>query len=364
MAEMSIDLYVDESYLLALINEEPIPISDEKFAVELQIQEALFNTFTSQSLCSKPEEEKQNNKQESRLSELGESSSTTPQESLFNCSSFPSLCSKPEEEKQINNQENRMLEFGESSNNKLQINNQENRMLELGESSNNKLQEALFNSSSVQLLRSTPEKGALELWESSDDKLVFCGICMESKQNPEIFEGLRECKHSFCIDCIVKYIASKMKEKSIPIECPNPNCNRVIEPEYCGSILPKDVFERWESALFEASVLGVQKFYCPFKDCSVLMVDDGGDEVTQSECPYCHRLFCARCRVGWHVGFTCQEFRTLEKDESDKEDILFMKLAKDKQWRRCSKCKFYVEKTEGCLHMELSAYFRNSVAIV
>lgn len=328
---MSIDLYVDESYLLALINEEPIPISDEKFAVELQTQEALVNSFTPQSLCSKPEEEKQSNKQESRLSELGESSSTTPQESLFNPSSFPSLCSKPGEEKQINNQENRMLE--------------------LGESSNNNLQEALFNSSSVQLLRSTPEKGVLELWESSANKLVFCGICMESRQNPEIFEGLRECKHSFCTDCIVKYIASKMKEKSIPIECPNPNCNRVIEPEYCGSILPKEVFERWESALFEASVLGSHKFYCPYKDCSVLMVDDGGDEVTQSECPYCHRLFCARCRVGWHVGFTCQEFQKLEKDEREKDDILFMKLAKDKQWRRCSKCKFYVEKTEGCLHM-------------
>ena len=81
------------------------------------------------------------------------------------------------------------------------------------------------------------------------------------------------------------------------------------------------------------------------------MVDDGDREVTQAECPYCCRMFCAKCRVGWHEGVTCQEFEKLGKDEREREDIMLMKLAKDKQWRRCSNCKFYVEKKEGCLHM-------------
>ncbi|KAJ8447528.1 hypothetical protein Cgig2_031141 [Carnegiea gigantea] len=252
---MSIDLYVDEAYLLALINDEPIPISDEKFAVELQLQEALSNS-----------------------------------------SSFPLLRPKTVDgEKQSKNPENRTFELGESSN----------------------------------------------------SKFIFCGICMESKQIPEIFKGLTKCNHSFCIDCVVKYIASKIKEKIIPVECLDPKCNRVIEPEDCESVLPKEVFGRWENALFEASILGSQKFYCPFKDCSALMVDDGDEEVTQSECPYCRRMFCAQCRVRWHDGVTCREHEKLGKDEREREDIMLMKLAKDKQWSRCSECMFYVEKTEG-----------------
>jgi len=36
--------------------------------------------------------------------------------------------------------------------------------------------------------------------------------------------------------------------------------------------------------------------YCPFKNCSVLLVNDGDDVVTSAECPSCHRLFCAHVR--------------------------------------------------------------------
>uniref|UniRef100_A0A803KQW1 RBR-type E3 ubiquitin transferase n=1 Tax=Chenopodium quinoa TaxID=63459 RepID=A0A803KQW1_CHEQI len=81
------------------------------------------------------------------------------------------------------------------------------------------------------------------------------------------------------------------------------------------------------------------------------MVDDGGVEVRESECPSCRRLFCARCQVPWHDGVSCEEFLELGKDEREKEDIMVMKLAKDKSWRRCPNCKIFVEKTEGCLHM-------------
>ena len=35
-------------------------------------------------------------------------------------------------------------------------------------------------------------------------------------------------------------------------------------------------------------------------------------------------------------------------------------LAREKKWRRCLQCKFYVEKTEGCLHITSRSvpYFR------
>ncbi|KAL2934138.1 hypothetical protein RDABS01_017257 [Bienertia sinuspersici] len=265
MASSNIDLYVDEAYLLALINDEPLPISDEKYAEELHLQEALFN------------------------------SSSIPRNPVY---SDP----KTEDEKQ-KNQQNR------------------------------------------------------EMGESSQTQLIFCGICMENKQNPEIYKGLTNCKHAFCIDCIRKYVASKIKENIAVVECPDPKCEQAIEPETCNSILPKEVFGRWENALFEAMIPGSQKFYCPYKDCSVLMVDDGEEEVTMSECPSCRRLFCARCHVQWHDGVTCNEFQNLGENERANEDIMMMKLAKDKKWRRCPNCRIFVEKTEGCQHMKCRSSF-------
>nr|GFB09425.1 zinc finger, C6HC-type [Tanacetum cinerariifolium] len=82
-----------------------------------------------------------------------------------------------------------------------------------------------------------------------------------------------------------------------------------------------------------------------------MLVDDGGEDVTSSECPHCNRLFCAQCKVMWHSGMDCSEFQSLKENERDPNDIMLMDLAKNKKWRRCPSCKYYVERTEGCLHI-------------
>ncbi|KAK9274664.1 hypothetical protein L1049_021915 [Liquidambar formosana] len=132
------------------------------------------------------------------------------------------------------------------------------------------------------------------------------------------------------------------------IRCPESDCEKgVLEPEYCRPILPADVFGRWGDALCESLILASQKFYCPFKDCSALLINDGGEVATQFECPNCWRLFCAKCKASWHLGIACAEFQKLNKDEREIEDIMSVKLAKDKKSKRCPKCRFYVEKSEG-----------------
>ncbi|QHO22747.1 hypothetical protein S83_037902 [Arachis hypogaea] len=83
----------------------------------------------------------------------------------------------------------------------------------------------------------------------------------------------------------------------------------------------------------------------------MLVNDDGNEVVTCPECPHCHRLFCAQCKVAWHGGIKYGEFMSLNENEREKEDLMVMNLAKDKRWRRCSKCRFYVEKSQGCSHI-------------
>ncbi|KAK9726851.1 hypothetical protein RND81_05G241600 [Saponaria officinalis] len=267
MASSNIDLFVDETYLLALLNEESIPISDEKYANELSLQEVLF---------------------------------------------WSSSISSP-----LTHEQNPPKIFD-------------------------------FPTSEEKTQRRTLENG-----ESSKTKAIFCEICMEMKKSHETFVGLSKCNnHSFCNDCVTKYLTSKIKENISSVECPYPKCSNLIDPQNCVNILPKELFIRWENALCEALILGSEKYYCPYKDCSALTVYDTAELVVeQSECPSCRRLFCARCRVKWHVGVTCDEFEKLKDDEREYDDLVVMKMAKDNKWRRCGSCSFFVEKSDGCLHM-------------
>ncbi|KAJ0980993.1 hypothetical protein J5N97_009248 [Dioscorea zingiberensis] len=123
---------------------------------------------------------------------------------------------------------------------------------------------------------------------------TFCKICMEAAPLSDMFEN-NNCPHVFCRACLSQHIETKLQENIAVIKCPEVQCKAVLEPEICRDIIPIGVFEKWESALCESMVLDAKKFYCPFKDCSVLLVDDAEEKVVQAECPSCRRMFCAQC---------------------------------------------------------------------
>lgn len=180
-----------------------------------------------------------------------------------------------------------------------------------------------------------------------------CSICMERVQVSEQFL-VSHCAHAFCNSCIGRYVAAKVGENVAVIGCPDPECEEgFVEIDLCGDIIPPELIDRWSVALCELA-LGDDKYYCPFKDCSALLINDndGTVKIRETECPHCHRMFCARCRVPWHEGIKCKEFRKLEDDEKGEDDLMFKKLADKKKWQRCPKCKMYVSRITGCLQIK------------
>ncbi|KAJ8621272.1 hypothetical protein MRB53_029801 [Persea americana] len=117
-------------------------------------------------------------------------------------------------------------------------------------------------------------------------------------------------------------------------------------------ILPPKLLDRWGNFLCESAILEQTKFYCPFKDCSALLLADDRIAVTESQCPHCSRLFWAHCKVPWHSGIGCEEFQKLKVDDREREDIMVVKLAKKKKWQKCPRCGFIVERIEGCNTMK------------
>ncbi|KAL5070176.1 hypothetical protein RYX36_021063 [Vicia faba] len=305
LSPLSLDA-VDDVYFSVVSDDEtdPAPVSDHKYAEALQFQEALMSSVitSSQPPLSLPC--------------VASSSRTVDEESLFNETLKDSLITS---------------QYVSSS----------------------------TSPPSPPLLRVAPSSSkAVEvdtLVTKEDERtfpIIICEICAEPKTDEDMFRNKR-CYHSFCSDCVVKQVATKIQENITVVSCPGLNCKGVLELETLRPLLPKELIDRWDDAMTEALLLTVPKFYCPFKDCSAMLLDEDeeGGEIRESECPFCHRLFCARCHVSWHPGVSCEEFQTLNVDERGREDLLVRELANQKKWKRCSKCRFYVEKKEGCLHI-------------
>jgi E3 ubiquitin-protein ligase RNF144 len=175
-----------------------------------------------------------------------------------------------------------------------------------------------------------------------------CAICFEMVLAAEKFV-VSHCRHAFCNSCIGRYVAGKVADNVAVIGCPDPACETgFIEMDLCRDIIPPELFDRWNVVLCE-ELLGDDKFYCPFKDCSALLLNDDSANIRETECPHCHRLFCARCHVPWHDGIECKEFRKLGDDEKGENDLMLKKLADKEKWQRCPKCRMYVSRKSGCL---------------
>ncbi|CAK9310329.1 unnamed protein product [Citrullus colocynthis] len=118
-------------------------------------------------------------------------------------------------------------------------------------------------------------------------------------------------------------------------------------------MLPKEITEKWNKALCKALYSEADEVFCPFEDCSEGIILEkeatgGGGKLRDCECPFCHRLFCATCKVPWHEGITCDEYQTLYKgDQRGRDDILMKMLASKMKWMKCPKCNFFVEKVSG-----------------
>ena len=184
-----------------------------------------------------------------------------------------------------------------------------------------------------------------------------CSICMEPMAPAAAHRGGAACAHAFCRACLSGHVRAKLESGGgggAVVRCPDASCAAALDPELCRAALPPEVFERWCRALCESLFLGARRTYCPFPDCSEMMVaDDGGGEecVTQSECQGCCRLFCARCGVPWHAGVSCEEFARLGEGERARDDLLLVEAAREGNWKRCPRCRIYVEKSSGCLHI-------------
>lgn len=184
---------------------------------------------------------------------------------------------------------------------------------------------------------------------------AVCGICFDDTPVASQFAPAA-CRHSFCEECMRQHLSIVATDTSqYPTPCPGcqGSQKRTLNPQAClvtlaGTGTPHESFER----LMIEDEHAQRLCYCPNEKCSTPFDfqespgSAGEAEAPMATCPVCGTNTCVNCKVRWHTGRDCVQF----KSENDGSKLL-AKLEEEKKWKACPRCKVTIEKTEGCNHM-------------
>ena len=187
-----------------------------------------------------------------------------------------------------------------------------------------------------------------------------CGICMETIPILDLFHGM-QCQHRFCVECMGTYIEGRINGGEVPIPCPDPACPEaygediaVLHPEVCKKSIDFAAFSSWGDRLTERAIPPNLRAYCPNLQCGMLLEATGGKTLAKAFCPACSHPMCATCGFDWSHD---------DADGSSQHDCdegpnaeLVKKLAEERRWKQCPRCKMLVERTFGCDFMKCRYY--------
>ncbi|KAG8362581.1 hypothetical protein BUALT_BualtUnG0061300 [Buddleja alternifolia] len=173
--------------------------------------------------------------------------------------------------------------------------------------------------------------------------LMDC-FCYESLSSHKFHHKNINCSHNFCMECIRSYIQEKVEQNIATINCPELSCDRTLDPLECQPLIPRKLFIQWCGCLGNLHVSSFRKIYCPYPNCSELILNECDETVKKCSCPRCKRFFCYKCRVPWHAGYWCSESHR----ERDRNEIQFGLLMEKMKWTRCPACGQSIERHSGC----------------
>ena len=91
---------------------------------------------------------------------------------------------------------------------------------------------------------------------------LLCDICSKEKKDNDQLIKNGECDHSFCTDCVSKYLQGKIEEGMKIIACPGLNCERNLELDSFGYLLSNDALHLWKKALSGSGSPLIPNFTC------------------------------------------------------------------------------------------------------
>ena len=196
------------------------------------------------------------------------------------------------------------------------------------------------------------EKEDLEKLSNEDQKFQIkkCEICLEDFSLLDITNYFLNCNcvlHNTCFDNMVK---AAVESNNLPVKCPN--CKIPVHPNFVEDSLRNanpQLLDKYEHFSMNNFLMNNNDEYssCPTPGCDYMFFFNPGEN--NFLCPMCNKNYCLNCKVEWHKGMTCQEYK--DSRDVNKLDDKFYQFVKGAKFKMCPKCKYWVEKNQGCNHM-------------
>lgn len=174
--------------------------------------------------------------------------------------------------------------------------------------------------------------------------LKRCEICFDEKKETDFL--IMSCQDSFCIECLNEYFVIKIKERGYPIKCPSPSCKTEVLEDVIKKVVSKDDYQRYHKNSLDYLLLQYSDQYypCLTPNCEMIVCWEK-DENPYFFCEKCHKSYCLRCKVEFHVGVSCDTY------QKDKKWDNMNQVAIELNAKACPKCKIFIERNKGCAHM-------------
>lgn len=208
-------------------------------------------------------------------------------------------------------------------------------------------QEALNQFEADRLLAEEISKQSI--YQPGDDG-PKCDICLEPLYSKD-YAPVSDCPHFYHRECLHLFVKGEVYAKKAQIKCPDVKCSQILTPQDIEEFLDGKDLERYHNNQLDFYIASRSKdiSYCPTLGCNYPFEHSG---VSDFECPKCYNHYCLDCRVEYHEGQTCLEFkRDRVNNTFGKADEQFLQFVKGQNFKQCSNCKHWIERKEGCPHM-------------
>ena len=158
-----------------------------------------------------------------------------------------------------------------------------------------------------------------------------CTACQEELVSFDLVAA--PCAHEYCKDCVQHLFSAAVNDESLfPPKC----CGQPITIASVGDFLTRDIRRSFEEK--ETEYATANRTYCHRSTCSKFIRSQHiANDV--AVCPGCRAQTCTMCKAAVHRGRDCPKDEELQQ---------VLKLAEQKSWQRCYRCRRVTEKSEGC----------------
>ena len=181
-----------------------------------------------------------------------------------------------------------------------------------------------------------------------DNQDALCSVCFEILVSQK-FRLLENCGHIFHDTCLAEFIKTEIKNRKFPLTCPSTDCRIELTSFDINDLIEKKMLEQYYEITLKQYVETHQDEMscCPTADCKFAFLKE--PDQTLFNCPVCKKSYCISCKVDYHRGMTCEEFKQTLDPTAEEE--CFERFVKKMNFKKCPKCGVWVEKEWGCDHM-------------